>query len=212
MLTDLWPLLDLRLTTPRLELRLPDEGQLAALARLAAAGIHPPDRQPFLRPWATEPAARARSVVQYHWLRRGNWHPADWSLTLAVLADGEVVGQQALYAQDFGVLRAVQSTSWLGLAHQGKGIGTEMRAAVLHLAFDGLGATEALSGARVDNPGSLAVSRKLGYREDGLQRDLVDGAPVTTRRLRLSRADWAARERLPVTVGGLAPCLPLFGL
>ncbi|WP_035847774.1 GNAT family N-acetyltransferase [Kitasatospora azatica] len=212
MLTDLWPLLALRVTTPRLELRLPDERQLAALAEVAAAGIHPADRAPFLRPWATDPRERARSVVQYHWLRRGNWRAAEWMLPLAVLADGEVVGQQSLYASDFGVLRCVQTTSWLGMAHQGRGIGTEMRAAVLHLAFAGLGASEAVTGAFSDNPASLAVSTKLGYRPDGVQRDVLHGAPVTTQRLRLSRADWAAGATTPVTLTGLSPCLRHFGL
>jgi hypothetical protein len=38
-------------------------------------------------------------------------------------------------------------------------------------------------------------------------------APVTMRRLRLTRARWqAAPHRIPVTISGLAPCLPLFGL
>jgi len=44
------------------------------------------------------------------------------------------------------------------LAHQGQGIGREMREAILHLAFAGLGAQEALSGAFEDNVSSLATS------------------------------------------------------
>jgi hypothetical protein len=35
---------------------------------------------------------------------------------------------------------------------------------------------------------------------------------VTVRRLRLTHERWASRQRLPVTVDGLAPCLELFGL
>ncbi len=42
-----------------------------------------------------------------------------------------------------------------------------MRAAVLHLAFAGLGAQHAVSGAHDHNTASLTVSRKLGYRDDG---------------------------------------------
>jgi len=43
------------------------------------------------------------------------------------------------------------------------------RAAVLQLAFQGLGAQQAVSAAFEGNPASLRVSRKLGYRDDGIE-------------------------------------------
>lgn len=42
---------ELRVRTPRLELRLPTEDELHALAEVALAGIHPPERTPFYVPW-----------------------------------------------------------------------------------------------------------------------------------------------------------------
>ena len=45
-------------------------------------------------------------------------------------------------AHDYPVLREVSTFSWVGVRHHGRGIGTEMWAAALHLAFAGLGATE----------------------------------------------------------------------
>ena len=54
--------------------------------------------------------------------------------------DGRPVGIQDVIAANFPVLRGVDTYSWLGIDHQGQGFGREMRAAVLHLAFDGLGA------------------------------------------------------------------------
>ena len=213
MLTDHWPLLGLRLNTPRLELRLPSGDELGELADLAAEGIHEPDRMPFIVPWTDlPPDERARSVVQHHWLRQGNWTTDNWSLNLAVFEDGRALGLQAVAARDFAVLRQVNTGSWLGARHQGRGIGTEMRAAVLQLAFVGLEATEATSGAFEDNPSSLAVSQKHGYEPDGLDRRLVRGRPATVRRLRLSRDRWEAHRYVPVSITGLPPCLPLFGL
>ena len=50
MLIDHWPLLGLRIVTPRLELRLPSGDELAELAELAAEGVHAPDRMPFASP------------------------------------------------------------------------------------------------------------------------------------------------------------------
>jgi RimJ/RimL family protein N-acetyltransferase len=144
--------------------------------------------------------------------------PADWTLNLVVVHGGTVVGTQSLSASDYAVLREVSTGSWLGRQYQGRGIGTAMRAAVLALAFDGLGAEFALSDAFTDNAASLTVSRKLGYADDGMTRHVIGGRPAESRRLRLDRESWrAAREALrpslgEVTIDGFEPCLPLFGL
>ncbi|MEU8344657.1 GNAT family N-acetyltransferase [Spirillospora sp. NPDC048832] len=213
MLVDHFPLLGLRLRTPRLELRLPSPEELGALADAAAEGVHASDTMPFAVPWTDRPPADvARGVVQHHWETLGRWSPGDWQLNLSVFHAGEVVGQQDLRARDLAVLRQVQSGSWLGMRHQGQGIGTEMRAAVLHLAFAGLGAEEALSTAFEDNHASRAVSRKLGYAENGIGRQVVRGVATTEHHVRLTRADWEKHATVPVTIEGLAPCLPMFGV
>ncbi len=218
-----WPLAGLRLRTRgrsgQLELRLPDAADLAALATLAEAGLHDPHVQPFSVPWTdVEPAERAQSVLQFHWACLASFRPEKWDLNLAVVRDGTVVGTQAVGAKDFAILREVGTGSWLGRPYQGQGIGTAMRAAALTLAFDGLGAEFALSAAFTDNPASLAVSGKLGYRDDGMKRQVIRGRPAELRRLRLGRADWLARRADSearfgeVMIEGLSPCLPLFGL
>jgi len=200
-------------------MRSPDDADLASLAGLAEAGVHDPAVQPFAVAWTdAEPAVRARSVLQYHWRCLGAWSPADWTLNLAVVCDGIVVGTQGLSATDFAVLREVSSGSWLGRSYQGRGIGTAMRAAALALAFDGLGAQHATSDAFTDNAASLGVSRKLGYAADGIARHVIRGQPVESRRLRLDRASWQAAGGAAglglgeVVLEGLEPCLPLFGL
>jgi hypothetical protein len=61
-----WPLTDLRLQTPELELRWPSLDDLDALADLAAAGVHDPEVQPFMVAWTdASPEERARSTLQY---------------------------------------------------------------------------------------------------------------------------------------------------
>jgi RimJ/RimL family protein N-acetyltransferase len=212
VLIDHIPIVGLRLSTPRLQLRLPDNDELAALADLAAAGIHDPAVMPFMSAWTDlPPAQRARSVIQQHWAALGALTAQRWALGFAVFADHTIVGVQELRARDFAVRREVSTGSWLARTHHGRGIGTEMRAAVLHLAFAGLGAQEAVSGAFADNVTSLAVSTKLGYQPDGIDRDMTRGAMAITCRLRLTRADWETHARVPVTIDGLAPCHAYLG-
>jgi RimJ/RimL family protein N-acetyltransferase len=212
MLVDHFPLLGLRLRTPRLELRLPSPEQLGALADLAAEGIHDPGVMPFLVPWTDRPPADvALGVIQHYWLRLANWTPQDWSLNLTVIRDGTVVGQQTIGAHDFGVTREVGTGSWLGRRHHGRGIGTEMRAAVLHLAFAGLGTVEAVSAAFDHNVASRAVSDKLGYAPDGVGRHAIRGALTIEHRLRLTRTAWERHRTVPVEIDGLEPCLTHFG-
>jgi RimJ/RimL family protein N-acetyltransferase len=208
VLTDHWPLRRLRLSTERLVLRLPDEEELAALADVAASGVHEPGERPFLTPWTDRPPAdRARSVLQGHWGSLASWTSQDWELELGVFRDGTPLGMVALRARDFAVLREVKTWSWLGLPHHGQGFGTEARVALLHLAFEGLDAVAALTEVFQDNAGSQGVSRKLGYRPDGISRDVLHGQPVISDRLRLTREDWSGGS---VEIDGLEECRSWF--
>lgn len=212
MLADLWPTYALRIHTPRLSLRLPQEGELAALADVAACGVHAPGERPFLTPWTEGgPEERARSVLQNHWDRLASWTPSNWRLGLGVFESGtRPVGMVTLYARDFRVVRQVTTTSWLGLAHHGQGLGTEARAGVLTLAFDHLGATDAITEVFPDNHASHGVSRKLGYLPDGISKDARGEEVLVSDRLRLDAARWAEVERPVVTVEGVEASLEMF--
>ncbi|MFI9230998.1 GNAT family N-acetyltransferase [Streptomyces rimosus] len=208
-----WPPYGIRIRTPRLELRLPDTALLDELAAVSADGVHDPAEMPFSVPWTDDsPEGRGRSTFQHQLGLIAQWRPERWALGLAVTRDGEPVGIQELSAADFGVTREAETGSWLGLAHQNQGIGTEMRAAVLHFAFAQLGAHAVTSAAMTDNPRSLAVSRKLGYVPDGVRVIAVRGEARTLRRLRLDRQRWEAHRTVPVEVTGWTEeCRELFG-
>ncbi|MEV4345590.1 GNAT family N-acetyltransferase [Actinoplanes sp. NPDC049596] len=207
---DLWPPFGLRVVGARVELRLPGEGELAELARLAGRGVHGPGERPFLTPWAEGSAEdRARAVLRGHWGALGSWRVDDWDLGFGVFRGGEPIGMVSLRARDFAVVREVKTSSWLGIGHQGRGYGTEARVGLLTLAFDHLGATAALSEVFRDNHPSQRVSRKLGYEPDGISVDARDGEALVSDRLRLTRAGWGRQERAPVAVEGVAACLPL---
>ncbi|GAA3471415.1 hypothetical protein GCM10018965_059680 [Nonomuraea roseola] len=203
------PLFDLSIHTPRLELRLPSLEQLDELGDRAAEGIHEEGFMPFLFPWSdVPPAERARRAIRYHFRQWGEWTPESWAAEFVVLLDGEVVGVQGVSAKDFGVTRGVGTGSWIGRRFQGRGIGTEMRRAVLHFAFEGLGAEHAVTSAFEDNPASLGVTRKLGYREDGIEIRNRMGRRATERRFRLERTDFSPAA--DIEIRNLDACLPLF--
>lgn len=113
-----------------------------------------------------------------------------------------------LRARDFPVVREVTTSSWLGIAHQSQGYGTEARAAVLTLAFDHLGATDATTEVFPDNQKSQGVSRKLGYLPDGISRDRRDDEVLVSDRLRLT-ADRFRRD-IEVAVEGLDAARGMF--
>jgi RimJ/RimL family protein N-acetyltransferase len=209
----LWPLFDLRLRTDRLELRLPTDDELAALAAVARAGIHAPGEMPFGVAWSTVPSpAFERSFGQHHWAARGSWTPEAWSLHLAAFLDGRPIGSQSIFARDFPTLRRVASGSWLGLPYQRQGFGREMRTAVLAFAFDHLGAEVAETEAFLDNAASAAVSRSVGYEPNGFGRLAPEGVARETRQFRMTAVGWRSRERPAVEVEGFAACRALFGL
>ncbi len=84
--------------------------------------------------------------------------------------------------------------------------------AILHLAFDGLGATEAHSEGAVDNVGSNAVSERLGYERNGVAWATHQGTPVLGQRWRLDRETWQARRRDDITMSGVAECRHALGI
>jgi RimJ/RimL family protein N-acetyltransferase len=206
-----WPLFDLVVRTPRLELRLPGESEFAAIIELADAGIHDPDTMPFFVPWTdAEPAPRARETAKWLWSHRANWSPDKWTFTAGVFVDGQPVGMQDVGAEHFRAVRSVETGSWLGQAYQGQGIGREMREAMLHLAFAGLDAEEALSGAFEDNAASLATSRAVGYDENGEARGRRRDSSGRTVRFRIGRDAWEQRRRDDIEIVGLDGCLDMF--
>jgi RimJ/RimL family protein N-acetyltransferase/predicted GNAT family N-acyltransferase len=203
----------LRLRTPRLELRLASEAEIVALSEVAGAGIHPPDEMPFAVAWTDDPHRPTwldDFLGHYRRLDRER-RPDDWTLNLTVFLDGEPIGAQSVGAEGFAEHRLVRTGSWLGAPFQRRGLGTEMRAAVLALAFDGLGATAAESGAIAGNDASARVSEKLGYAEVESGTVSPRGAPVVERRFRLTREAWEGTPHAQVEIDGLEPCLPLLG-
>jgi len=211
-LTDAWPLFGLRLRTERLVLRPPTELDVLPLIALGRAGIHPPDEMPFAVAWSTTSSPEfERGFLQHFWKSRGTWSPDHWFLNFMVEWGSRPIGSQSLDAEAFTIHRTVATGSWLGLEFQGRGFGKEMRAAVLGLAFDGLGARVAESSAFLDNAASNGVSLALGYEENGFGSLAPQGVARVTQQFRMTAERWRSRPRPPLTIEGLDACREMFG-
>jgi RimJ/RimL family protein N-acetyltransferase len=211
-LVDAWPLFGLRIRSERLVMRLPTESDLMPLMAVARAGIHPVGEMPFGVAWSTAPSpAFEVGFLQHHWGTWAHWASESWTLNLMVDLDGEPIGSQSVRGEQFRVFRTVHTGSWLGHVHQGRGLGTEMRAAVLAFAFDGLGAEVAESSAFLDNVASNRVSRRLGYEDNGRGRLAPEGVARETQLFRMTVAAWRSRPRPLVRIEGLDACRELFG-
>ncbi|MDR2256234.1 MAG: GNAT family N-acetyltransferase [Arthrobacter sp.] len=184
------PSFGLVLRTPRLALRPVWDEDIAGLVDAAVAGIHPQDEMPFVVPWSLAPREEMLpSTAKNIWGERAERTPDEWNLSFAVRrvdADVEawweapIIGRQDYFVKNFPLNRSVGTGSWLTAAQQGQGLGKEMRQAVLAFAFDHLGATEATSGAYDWNRPSQGVSRSVGYRENGVVRDVSAGKAART--------------------------------
>jgi RimJ/RimL family protein N-acetyltransferase len=207
-----WPLAGLVVRTPRLELRPDDDVGLAALADRALDGVHPAEQMPFLEPWTdgTDDPGFARGVMQYAWRCRADLRPGRWSVNFLVRSSGRVLGMQTLEGTDFAVLGEVRTGSWLTRSAQGRGLGTEMRHAVVALAFDHLGARVARSSAFADNAASRRVSERLGYEHDGAEQHVRRGRAAVLMRARLTPPAWRRPSWTP-EVAGLDVCRDLLG-
>lgn len=203
-LSDVWPLFGLRICSPRLELRLVRDEDLPGVIDAALAGIHDPAVMPFSVPWTDAPReVLIRETAKHQWRSRTSVEPDNWTLNFVVRHDDVPIGIQDMASRHFSVTRSVATGSWLSRSYQGRGLGKEMRAAVLLFAFDHLGAEVAESDAAVWNQASLGVSRSLGYRNSGVKRVVARPGELTEQQgVRLARQDFI-RPPWDVDVEGL---------
>jgi len=211
---NVWPFFNLEVRTPAVTLRYADDGLLSELARfrsrdVARAGYEWVDGESSF--YMVSPKAEWAALTG-EWRARSRTSPEWWHLSFAVLVDGVVVGQQNITADSFKVLRTVSSFSVLLLEHHGKGIGKEMRSAVLHLAFGGLGALRAESEAFADNVESNGVSRSLGYQPNGTMLAARPSGMALMHRYVMTREMWEAHRRNDIEILGLGPCLAVLDL
>jgi RimJ/RimL family protein N-acetyltransferase len=209
----LWPLFGLSVHAPDLSLRYLTDELVAEVAQLAAEGVHDPVTMPFAQPWTdVAPPELLSNTLRYHWQLRAETTRGRWGLSFAVCAEDTVVGVCMLESRDFLASRTASTGSWLGRRYQGRGLGSEMRCAALALLFDGFGARAATTAAWHDNAPSLAITRRLGYRQTSTTRQARRDRTDTMLHFTLTSEQWRQTTTPPVRFGGLEPAREFLGL
>ena len=144
------------------------DADLPEVLAVVQGGIHEPERMPFYFPWTDATGDELSATPSSTTGAPGpRCRPRGGRSSSACGATAAPAGSRPCPRGDFAVTRTGETGSWLGLPFHGRGTGTLMRQAICVLCFDHLGFTEITSGAFLDNPESRAVSRKVGYVENG---------------------------------------------
>jgi len=214
MTAAIWPLFDLRVSTPRLSLRYITDDLAGELADLAARGIHDTDTMPFSEPWTdVAPPDLQRNTVRYFWRCRADTTPERWTLNLAAHHRNErLFGVCTLNAERFPTTRTATTGSWIGREFQGRGLGKEMRQAALHLIFAGLNGETAATRAWHDNTASLRVTGSLPYTERGAVQEPRRTRPDTMLAFAMTRERWQTIHRSDIRLTGVEPVRKFLGI
>ncbi len=209
-----YPLLNVEVTTPKLTLVGASDDLLERLVPVVRGGVVSQQQMPFDDPMSLYEDNPQR---EWRWLRaiwagRGRVDPQFWRCYFVVMVDNNPVGMQDLIGVNFAALGTVSTFSWLQPSLRRRGIGTEMRSAILHLAFAGLEAREASSEAFADNDASNGVSRNLGYKPNGTTWATRRGNPAPLAVWKLTRKRWEQGRRDDIRLTGVDACLPVLGL
>lgn len=194
---DLYP--DLVVSADEVSLKPIPWSDVASYGAMVQAGLFAPGEPQTLGPWYRPDnlTASARAAMAFQlitWADLG-LDPGAWTLEFGVYLDPALVGTLMCRAQRFSERREVETGSLLAPRWRGRGIGTKARAAALHLIFDLLQAEAATSTIVASNAASRAVSRHLGYQSIGTGTNMVNGEPVLTEQLRMTRDTWAASHK-----------------
>lgn len=212
----LFPPFGLRISCGPLSLRVLRESDFAEVfAAIERDGIYDDDRpMPFRVPWDEHGREQGwLPSMSFYWSVYAGFTPEKWHLMFRVEHEGRFVGVQDVMAHHFTAMRVLETGSWLLLSAQGRGIGTLMRQVVCAFAVDHLGAEELVSGYIGGNDRSAAVSRKIGYLDNGSQRVATpDGDGWREHRLVRLPAERLVRPPYPVEVDGVDAFRTFIGL
>jgi RimJ/RimL family protein N-acetyltransferase len=169
------------LETDRLTLRRPTLADVTAIAQLANDRRIAENTRRLPHPYGQEHAVAFVRAV------------ADEACEAAFLIEHNhaPIGMVGI---DWSKQDAPELGYWLGVAHWGRGFGTEAARALIDFFFEDSDAEQLYAGARVANPASRNILEKCGFQWSGVElhrfEALGSSSPVDS--FRLSRGVWSS--------------------
>lgn len=173
-----WPHPAYAIRTPRLVLRCYERGDVDAVHEAVLTNME------ALRPWMAwiddEPLdrdARAERVRR----DRGRFDVGEeFVYGIFDATGGRMLGGSGLHPRSSpGVL---EIGYWIAHERWGEGLATEVAGALTRVGFERMKADRMEIRVEPKNARSIAIARKLGYREEGLLRQVESGGPSRPRR------------------------------
>ena len=147
----------------------------------------------WLERWeATSPDGRGPDLGYGALVRHYNREArAGRTVPFTVRTEGRIVGQMHLFGVSWGSLLSCAAGYWVSESAAGRGIAPTALAATVDFAMADLGLHRVEVNIRPDNEPSLAVVRKLGFRDEGLRERYlhINGAWRDHRTFALTRED-----------------------
>lgn len=159
-----------------------------------AAGLHELVSDPEVRR-LTGSHARSGKEPLLHWYATRADQPD--RLDLAIMADGDYVGEIVLNKLDTDNLSCNLRIALIGARAFGRGYGTEAMELLLGHAFDTTPLHRISLGVFTFNDRARHVYKKVGFVEEGIERDalLWDGEWHDAVLMSILRPEWQARSR-----------------
>jgi RimJ/RimL family protein N-acetyltransferase len=164
------PLTRIVATSGPVTVRIPTGAEIAEqAAALHAGGLDDEQSRRSLSWQPATPAVAATDTVTNVMSGLATKPGELWVAPFFVFVNGKPIGRQDVRAApDWQHLRTASTGSYLVNSARGVGYGTHARVCALAVAW-ALGARRSVTAWRVDNAASAAVSRKLGYVENGVR-------------------------------------------
>jgi ribosomal-protein-serine acetyltransferase len=158
-----------RLDTVRLSLVATEVSHAAGLNRAMLTSLD--ELKPWMS-WAADPSLRHTQAfaldAQERWDRNEGW-------TFTIFYEGEPSGTVGLAAYQ-ALLEQAQLGYWIRSDISGRGLMKEAARAVVDYGFDEIGLHRLELHASPDNLASVRVAESLGFRREGLARDIARSA------------------------------------
>ncbi len=154
----------------------------------------------WLGPWDATSPEREPTYVSFQTLVRHyrTEAKAGRMLPFTIRLDGRIVGQMVLFGISYGSLLSVAAGYWVDESVAGGGIAPTALALAGDHALGTMGLHRIEVNIRPENTNSLAVVRKLGFRDEGVRAAYlhIDGAWRDHRTFALTTEDLGGRSLL----------------